>query len=254
MMKLSGNRVVWILLLMLTGQFEAYAGEAWGVIYREGRTSLSLPVSGVVAEVLVEKGQQVKQGDTLLKLDSRYAKARLQAARARVARFLPGRNEAKREMERAMELYDRTVLSDVELEQTKIDYAQKNAELEEARAQETEARLDLEYSVLKAPFDLVVLDNHVVAGQAVVNDFHAVPLIEVARNSVAVHARLSPERHIDVQTGKQVSVTYAGKSVAGEIVATDFNMQDQQITLTIGIKDQAGVKDFAGHPVKITWP
>jgi multidrug efflux system membrane fusion protein len=190
----------------------------------------------------------------LLKLDTRYAEARLRAARARVARFQPGRDEAEREMERAQELYDRTVLSDVELQQAKIDYAQKNAALQEARAQETEARLDLEYSVLKAPFDLVVLNNHVVTGQAVVNDFTAVPLIEVARDSVAVHATLTPERHIDVKSGKQVTVTYAGKSVAGEIVATDFNMQDQQITLTIGIKDQSDVKDFAGHPVKITWP
>jgi hypothetical protein len=42
--------------------------------------------------------------------------------------------------------------------------------------------------------------------------------------------------------------------VAGEIVATDFDVKDQQITLTIDIKDQADVKEYAGHPVKVTWP
>lgn len=251
----SGNRVAWLLFFLFSaGLCEAYAGEAWGVIYREGRSSLSLPVSGVVAEVMVEKGQKVKQGEVLLRLDERYAKARLRAASARVSRQRPGRDEAKRELERAEELFDRTVLSEVELQQAKIDFAQKDAALEEARAEEMQARLDLEYSVLKAPFDLVVINSHVVPGQAVVNELSAVPLIEVARDNVVVLAALSPERHVDVKTGKQVSVTYAGKSVAGEIVATDYNLRDQQITMTIEIKDQSDVRDYAGHPVKVTWP
>jgi multidrug efflux system membrane fusion protein len=254
MMNKGTNRMFWMLLLLFSSLSETLAGEAWGVIYREGRVSLTLPVSGVVSDVLVEKGQQVSQGQILLKLDSRYAEARLHAARARVSRYLPGRDEAKRELERALELYDRTVLSEVELQQAKIDYAEKNAALEEARAEEAEARLDLEYSVLKAPFDLVVLHTHVVSGQAVVNELQAVPLVDVARDKVVVLATLPPERHVDVKTGKQVSVTYAGKSVAGTIVATDFDMQSQKITMTVSISDQSDVKEYAGHPVKLTWP
>ena len=254
MTKPFSNRLMLFVFLLSYGLMEAHAGEAWGVIYRDGRTSLSLPVSGVVSEIMVDRGDRVQKGTVLLKLDARYAEARLRAAAANVARIRPGRDEALRELERAEELYDRTVLSDVELQQAKIDFAQKDAELEEAKAKWAEAGLNLEYSTLKAPFDLIVLNNLVVAGQAVVNEFRAEPLIEVARDRVIVLASLAPERHVDVKTGKQVSVTYAGKSVAGEIVATDFDVKDQQITLTIDIKDQADVKEYAGHPVKVTWP
>ena len=254
MTKPFSNQVILLMLLLACGLFEVHAGEAWGVIYRDGRTSLSLPVSGVVSEILVKRGDHVQEGAELLKLDGRYAQARLDAAIANVARNRPGRDEAQRELDRAMELYDRTVLSDVELQQAKIDFAMKDAALQEAKAKEAEARLNLEYSTLKAPFDLIVLNNHVVVGQAVVNELSAEPLVEVARDRVIVLASLAPERHVDVKTGKQVSVTYAGKSVAGEIVATDFDVQDQKITLIIDIKDQAEVKQYAGHPAKVTWP
>ena len=253
MMDLLKTRQVLLLLLLATGMTELFAGEAIGVFYREGRTSLSLPVSGVVQQVLVKKGQTARQGETLLKLDTRRIEASLQAAKARVERFRPSRDEAKRELERAEELFDRTVLSEVELQQAKIDYAEKNAALHEARAELTQAKLDLEYSELKAPFDLVVLQPYVVNGQAVVNVMQAVPLIEVATDSLAVVAQVAPERHIDVQAGKKVSLTYGGKTSAGSIVATEFDAGTQKISLHVKVNNQAAVKGYAGHPVKITW-
>lgn len=241
-----------ILLVLLTGN--SFAGEAQGVLHWVDRTNLSLPVSGVVDEVSVRLGQIIKQGESLLKLDTRRVKAQLQAARSRLSRFKPGRDEAKRELDRAIELFDRTVLSEVELQQAKIDFAEKDAALQEAQAEATEAALNLEYSELKAPFELVVLNVHVIKGQAVVNRLQAIPLIEVAQNQLAVGVLIAPSKLGSAKTGTQVTVSYAGKNLAGVISHVDYDIDKQRSELNITLANQDAVRGAVGHPVRVTWP
>ena len=59
------TRQLFLFVLLLTGITELLAGEAVGVFYREGRTSLTLPVSGVVQEVLVKKGDAGRSFEVL---------------------------------------------------------------------------------------------------------------------------------------------------------------------------------------------
>jgi len=246
-------RIITCVLLAL-GATSSIAGEAPGVLYWDNRTNLSLPVSGVVEEVLVSNGQVIKQGDVLLKLDTRRVKAQLQAARARLSRFKPGRDEAKRELERAEELFDRTVLSEVELQQARIDFSEKDAALQEVRAQVIEASLDLEYSELKAPFDLVVLNVHAIKGQAVINRLQAMPLIEVAENRLAAVIFLPPSKLSAVKSGAQVTVTYADRKLSGLISSIDYDMEKQHSVVKVTLNDQDSVRGAVGHPVQVTWP
>lgn len=240
-----------LLVLCATG---SVAGEVQGVLRWSGKTDLSLPVSGVVDEVLVRPGQAVKQGQVMLKLDKRRVKARLRAAEARVARFKPGRDEAQRELERAKELFDRTVLSEVELQQAKIDFAEKNAALQEARAELVGARLDLEYSELKAPFDLIVLHVFSVKGQVVINALQPMPLISVARDRLMVSAPLPVAKLSGVDIGQQVTVTYDGKTTAGSVSRVTYDSGRRQSVLRISIADQQVIKGGTGYPVLVTWP
>ena len=252
-LKTLNMRVCANILLVLCAT-SSVAAEVQGVLRWAGETDLSLPVSGVVDEVLVRPGQAVKQGQVMLKLDKRRVKARLRAAEARVARFKPGRDEAQRELERAEELFDRTVLSEVELQQAKIDFAEKNATLQEARAALVGARLDLEYSELKAPFDLIVLHVFSVKGQAVINALQPMPLISVTRDRLLVSAPLPVAKLSGVDIGQQVTVTYDGKTVAGSVSRVTYDSGRRQSVLSISIADQQVVKGGAGYPVLVTWP
>jgi len=243
-----------VLLVLLVGTSNGIAGEAQGILHWDSRTNLTLPVSGVVDQVLVSNGQVVKQGESLLKLDTRRIKAQLQAAKSRMARFKPGRDEAQRELDRALELFDRTVLSEVELQQAKIDFAEKDAAWQEASAEVIQARLNLEFSELKAPFELNVLDIHVVKGQAIVNRLQAVPLIEVARNSLAVKSYVAASNLGNAKKGTQVTVSYAGKNIAGRISQIDYDLEKQRSILNITLDNQDAVKGAVGHPVQVTWP
>ncbi|MGC9008659.1 MAG: efflux RND transporter periplasmic adaptor subunit [Halothiobacillaceae bacterium] len=112
------------------------------------RTALSLPVSGLVKEVHVRAGQMVPAGAPLVSLDPRPFDARLLQARAGVQALERKRAEAGREVERAKELYARTVLSNVELEKAHIDQQQIDGQYQQARAQLQVAEIERGYSPL----------------------------------------------------------------------------------------------------------
>ncbi len=126
-------------------------------------------VSGVVAEVRVRKGQQVRAGDVLVILDQREFKARLDRARALSARASALLAEARREEERALELYDRGLLSDHELQKAQIGRLEAEARRAESMAEETRAQLDLERCTVRAPFDGKVLEVNAWKGRPIQN-------------------------------------------------------------------------------------
>ena len=78
--------------------------------------SLSTPVSGVIATVSVDRGDRVSADQVLLQLEDSRQQAELAATEARLKQAENNREEAQRELERTQELYDRTLLSDHDLQ------------------------------------------------------------------------------------------------------------------------------------------
>lgn len=120
------------------------------------KVELSTRVSGVVAEVLVKSGQRVKKGAVLLRLDRTVLQARLDEAAAEHAQAVADEADAKRELERAQELFNRTVSSASELEAATLRHARAQASLGAASARRAIARKNLQDAELRAPFDGVV--------------------------------------------------------------------------------------------------
>lgn len=128
------------------------SGAGWAA----DRVNLTTPISGVVKEVYVNVGQRVKKGDKLVALDDTILKARVMEAEAGLARVQKESEDADREFKRAEELYDRGVSSTTEFDTAKLRHARATANAKEAEARLIIAQKNLEYSVLKAPFDGVV--------------------------------------------------------------------------------------------------
>lgn len=196
--------------------------------------TLSTPVSGVVQQVSVTPGEQVDEGDVLLLLDPRPFKARRQLAQAQVQALEPALAEAAREVERAEELYDRTVLSDVEREQARIAFARASGAYKSAEARAELAQLDQEYSRLRAPYAARVLGVHVYPGEAVVNQQQAVPMISVARSDrLWLRAALKPEQAAELQLGQELAARLAGMAVEGRIVALEAEGTEHYLVLSV---------------------
>jgi len=248
------NQCLLIMLICLSPFSPVMAAEYAGVLNWSNQADLSLPVSGVITEVRAKPGQHVKQGEVLLTLDKRYFEARLMSAKATLARYQPGRDEAKRELERANELYERTVLSQVELEKAKIDFAEKEATYNHARAGHRQASLDLEYSELKAPYELVVIRPRVVKGQTIINQHQAVPLITVAdAGSYSVVLMVKPGDAAAIGPGSQVDVTINGSKGKGRVTSLQLSPDGSRIQLEVTITGRLAGDLKVGQSVQVNW-
>lgn len=217
--KRSGSRLVGLLAGMLLIMADAVAAQQFdGTLHWARRVALSTPVSGVVERIPVQVGQRVQEGEGLLYLDQRGLKAEVNKAQAETARLKRVLDEARRELERAQELYDRTLLSDHDLELARIEQATAEARYAAARAALVDAKLALEYSVIRAPFPAVVLSIEAEKGQTVVSELEARPLVTVAESG-RMAARISvPEEQLDsVTEGEEATVVIGGRQFSGRV-------------------------------------
>lgn len=141
-----------MMAITLAGICLGSAGPLWAA----ERVELTTRVSGVVEEVLVKAGQRVKKGAVLLRLDKTVLQARLDEATAEQTRADADEGDARRELERAEELFNRTVSSASELEAATLRHARAKAALSGANARLVIAQKNLADAELKAPFNGVV--------------------------------------------------------------------------------------------------
>lgn len=195
----------------------AAAADIPAVLQWAQRVELAVPVSGVVQTVDAEVGQRVKKGQVLLSLDARGYRARVAESQALVAKFQGEAAEAKRNLARVQELYDRTVIAATELDQAKLRHTTTQAQLDEARARAEQERKNLNDSVLRAPFDAVVVARLAEPGQAVASGLQPQPLLVLAKADEMLARlklydtqleRLKPGQAVTVEVGRQ---NYSGK-------------------------------------------
>lgn len=114
---------------------------------------INAETEGRVVAVAGERGRQLGAGGVILRLDKRDREARLAQARASVT-------EHSTSYEAQMKLKADGYVSDTQIAETL-------ARLENARAELTRAELDLDYMVIRAPFDGVLQEREVEIGDFV---------------------------------------------------------------------------------------
>jgi RND family efflux transporter MFP subunit len=204
-------------LLAMAAQ-PALALELNGQLEWSRRVELSTSVSGVVERVPVNAGEHVKEGAGLVYLDQRRFKSEVDKAEAEVGRLKRVLAEAKKELGRAKELYDRTLLSNHDLEVARIEHATALANFSAAKAALVDARLKLEYSVVRAPFPAVVLQVGAQKGQTVVSRLEAKPLVTVAESGRMIARVVVPEEQVGtLSEGDEATATVAGRKFTGRV-------------------------------------
>ena len=166
--------------LLTLASASAWATDIDATLDWSQRSVLSTPASGVVREVAVKPGQRVEQGALLVRLDDRKAVAEVRRSQADVARLKLTLDEAEREYERALELYDRTVISERDRQLAEIDFSVAQANYAAATAAKTSAQVELEDTRLNAPFAGVIIAVAVTPGETVSNELSVTPMVTLA--------------------------------------------------------------------------
>lgn len=138
-----------------------------GVVHARTESDLGFRVTGKIIEKLVDQGEHVKKGQTLMRLDpadlalaSKAAQQAVDAARAEQERALP-------DAERQRKLLAAHAASTQDYDRAVAAAKASIARLKAAEAEARRAANELDYAVLKADADGVVLDVPADAGQVV---------------------------------------------------------------------------------------
>lgn len=210
------NALSMLLLLLASGV--VVAQEFAGSLVWARRAELTASVSGVISDVPATVGRRVSAGAVLVQIDPRPFQAQIDRVRARLDGLREVRAEAERERDRAIELYERTVLSDHELQLAKIAFARADAEYRQAQAHLRELELELAYSTLRAPFDAFVIERNVEVGQAVSAELAPKVLVTVAEAGVMrARTNVAAEQARELAPGDRATVEVGGKAYAAEL-------------------------------------
>ncbi|MEE8286238.1 MAG: efflux RND transporter periplasmic adaptor subunit [Gammaproteobacteria bacterium] len=184
------------------------------------RVELGMLVSGVVQEVTAGNGEHVLAGQALVILDARDFEARLAGAMAHLAGVLPALEEAREELVRAEDLYDRTLLSEHDLELSRVAVAKLKAERAHADARVARATLRLERGTLRAPFAGIVVARSVEAGQAIVSRCESRTLMVLAGDeNLIARVALDAQSLAGLRIGQELAVLAGDLTLTGKIAA-----------------------------------
>ncbi len=160
--------------------------------------------SGVALNVMVEEGQQVRAGQSLVRLDS--ARSELQAAQTGAAMRKLEANYA-----RAKQMADQKLLSANDNDQLRFD-------LEEARAANRMATLELSYANVEAPISGVIASRSIKTGNFVQINTPIFRIVDTSRLEATLNV---PERElVTLKAGLPVALVVdalPGKTFKGTV-------------------------------------
>jgi len=113
-------------------------------------------LSGLITEVCVKEGQNVKKGQTLFIIDQVAYRAALENSLASVEVETAKVETAQLTAESKQELYEQNVVSEFDLKTALNTLKTAKASLAQAKSQELTARNNLSYTVIKSPSDGVI--------------------------------------------------------------------------------------------------
>lgn len=149
----------------------------------QGRQDIEIypQVSGTIHRVCVKEGQRVHKNELLFVIDQVPYIAALRTATANVRAAAAQVETARLDYDSKQELFRENVVSEYDLSTARNALAVAEAGLEQAKAQETDARNNLSYTEVKSPSDGVVGTLPYRIG-ALVNPSMTSPLTTVSDN------------------------------------------------------------------------
>ena len=216
------------------------------------RVVLSTPVSGLVTAVPATAGERVSAGQVLVQLDTRPFASALREAEAQAHKHQLNRDEAKRELERTRELYERTVISVHDLQVQEIATASAEADYASALAVLEAARLHLEYATVQAPFAGLVLEVAVATGETIINTQQATPMVILAQDQPMTARAQVPAAAIGtLLPGQAATVQVNGQSYTANVVQVGAEPDDSGLYSVRVAFDRGDTVLRAGLPARI---
>ncbi len=208
-----------------------------GSVQPERKADLRAEVSAVVLQVLKENGDPVKKGDVLVKLDETSIRDSLDSSEASSTAAAQSLQQTERQLERLKTLRASGMTSMQALDDAEMRRNAAQSELAGARARAVQARQQLQRTLVRAPFDGVVSDRKVSAGDTAAIGKELLKVIDPT--SMRFEGRVSADKISAVKVGQPVSFRvngYAEQDFHGVVKRIDPSANDvtRQVEVLVG--------------------
>lgn len=126
--------------------------EAIGAVEPVRQTNVRSQVTGILQKIAFKEGQDVKEGDVLFEIDPRPFRGALAAAQADLQKAKVQLSAAKAQVARYQTLTKDQMVSKEQFQKFQDDAASAEAEVLAAESRVNNAKLQLEFAVIRAPF------------------------------------------------------------------------------------------------------
>ncbi|MBC3883678.1 efflux RND transporter periplasmic adaptor subunit [Undibacterium griseum] len=213
-----------------------------GSIQPERKADLRAEVSTIVLQVLKENGDAVKKGDVLVRLDETAIRDNLNSADDAARSAALALDQSDRSLQRLKTLRASGMTSLQALDDAEVKVNAARSELSAAKARAVTARQQLQRTVVRAPFDGVVSERKVSAGDTAAVGKELVKVIDPASMRFAGH--VSTDKIAQVRTGQPVSFRingYGNQEFRGKITRVDPAANDvtRQVEVLVAFADSS---------------
>jgi membrane fusion protein, multidrug efflux system len=173
-----------------------------GSIQPERRADLRAEVSAVVMQVLKENGETVRRGDLLVRLDDASIRDTLASADEALRAAGQSLEQAERTYQRLKTLQAQGMSSMQAMEDAEVRRNNAQSDLVAAKARVASARQQLQRTEVRAPFDGVLSDRKVSAGDTAAVGKELAKVIDPA--SMRFEGLVSADRMHEIKVGQPV--------------------------------------------------
>ena len=211
-----------------------------GSVQPERRADLRAEIQTVVLQALKENGESVHRGDLLVRLDDTAIRDMLASAESTSRAADQAYEQAQRQLERMKTLRGSGMASAQAMEDAEIRRNTTQSDLEAAKARVVQARQQMQRTEVRAPFDGIVSDRKVSAGDTAQVGKELLKVIDPA--SMRFEGMVSADHVGDLKAGQGVTFRvngYGEQDFAGRVrrVNPAANATTRQVEVLV---------DFAG--------
>lgn len=188
-----------------------------GVVRGTQRSRLSFAIPGRLQHRLVEVGAEVEAGQPLLRLDAQPYRHAVTAANARLEELNARQDQLERDQVRVNALHEEGVASQAQLENVTTGSASLAAGRQAATAQLQESRRQRRETVLRAPFDGVVVAIFAEVGTVV---GAGAPVLAIEGQGGLEVVASVPDGHSWLSPGTSAEVSFPRGSDASSLTAS----------------------------------
>jgi membrane fusion protein, multidrug efflux system len=193
-------------------------------------------VSGIIQKRLFTEGSEVKTGEVLYRIDPATYKAAHSRAKAELARAEANVITLRLREKRYHELVDINAISQQEYDDAYAALKQAEAEIEAAQAALETARINLDYTLLKAPISGRIGRSSVTTGALVISN---------QPDALATIHQLDP-MYVDVTQSTSELLELKRKQASGQVKKNDAEKAKVRLVLEAGdVYPQEGILKFS---------